>query len=82
MERSPAFRRLDNIAAGAIVKRRQYHDIHLVFKDIQGLDHGERVHANGQVLAMIFKHAQWQHHRPILRNGCSDLVRQHQFKAH
>lgn len=42
----------------------------------------KRVHADRQVLAMIFEDAEGQDDRPVVFNCRPDLVRQHRFIAH
>ena len=53
-----------------------------VFDEFEHLDDGQRVHADRHVLAVIFEHAERQHHRPVLGDRRADLVRQHEFVAH
>ncbi len=56
--------------------------IHLRLDQFERLDHGQRVHADAHVLAVIFEHAERQHDRPMLLDRPADLVRQHEFVAH
>ena len=73
MERSLAFR-VQQHSCCAIIKRRQYHYVHLAFENIQGLDHGKRVRANGQMFADDIQARPRQQPPPTFLNGCFDLV--------
>ena len=82
MQRACSFRRLDGVAGGAVVERRQDDDVALGFDDLQRAGHRQRVHADRHVLAVIFQHAERQHDGPVRRDGGAYLMRQHHFVAH
>ena len=64
--------RFDRIARSTIMEGRQDHDVRFLLDDVKRTGDGERVHANGQMLAMVFKNAQRQDDRQIGRNGGPD----------
>ena len=82
MHRAVPLRRLDRIAAGAVVERRQDDEIDFLFDSLQRICHHQRVQADGQMLAMILEHAHGQGHRPVLLDRLSDLMRQHHLVTH
>ena len=47
------------------------------FDPADDLDAGEAVHPHGQMLGVIFDHAQGQDHGNFFVDGFTDLVRQH-----
>src|SRR5579885_1773298 len=81
MDGAIAFRRLDRVARSPVIERRQNDEVHLLFEHFEDFHNGQRIHADGHVLAMIFQHAERQRDRPALRDRSPDLMRQHQFVA-
>jgi len=58
---------------------RQNDEIHFLFQDPEDPGDGERVHADRQMLAVIFEHAQRKYDGPALFDRGSNLMRQHHF---
>jgi hypothetical protein len=82
MHRAVPLRRLDGVAAGAVVERRQDDQVDFLLENLQRFRHDQRVQSHGEMLAVIFEYAHRQHHRPVLFDRLSDLMRQHHFVTH
>lgn len=81
MQRAVAFRRLDRIARRAVIEGRQDDEIDLLLENFEDFHHGQRIHADGHVLAVVFENAQGKDDRPAPLDRRPDLARQHQFVA-
>ena len=68
------------MAGGTIGKRRQHHDP--VAQSVQRLGHRQKINPGGQVLAVIFHHANRQHHWQVGGDGVGDLIGAHPGELH
>jgi hypothetical protein len=82
MQSPVPFWRLDRVARGAVVERRQNDEVHLLFQDVENAGDGERVHPNGHMLPMVLEDAKRKDDRPSGIDRGADLVGQHRFVAH